>query len=451
MRNSALPYEGWPSVRLDQETEQSIIETIELISKSGFNEIVLWGLFAAYSWPLDLTSAIDSERALRIERIIQAANRCGIKILTGIGIYSWGFDTIIESDPEVRGTNLHAMCGSKPESWEWMKKIIDFVIKRFDFDGLHLESADLGRCNCTVCDREGDVEYHSRITARAAQYIREQDSSKILLVSLCGYIPYYKKIAANEIQYLIEMSKHIDYLIDGGHNGYFIDETTLSAVIEQLHCDFGTSGGIWLYPPQRWERLRWFLPYTQKTGKHIKQLYHDGGRAIEYYLGPIINPGVEMNIAFGGRLLSNVDREMDDILAEVVTELYQPMDTETCASLVSIFKRAENAYFDHWYDAQDSPKAELRQLYVSEFYGNDLQKPTYLAEAPEFNRLMTRIMMDARGRERYRTELNFILADLLALEANTGSKGRMERLRICIQNVIKDIDETIMKSTDHHG
>ncbi|MBP1993192.1 hypothetical protein [Paenibacillus eucommiae] len=435
MRNSPLPYEEWPSVRLDEITEKDIIACIQLMSQSGYNEFVLWGLFATYSWSLDLVSSVDEERAKRIERIIQAAKDSGVRILTGIGIYSWGFDSIIEHCPGVRGTNPHAMCASSDESWEWVKKIMDFVLTRFNFDGLHLESADQGRCNCPSCDVLGDIEYHCIINARAAQYLRSKNNNNLVMVSLCGYMPYDQKIASDEIKHFIELSKHIDYLIDGGHYGHFFEESTRSRVVAELHCDYGTSGGIWIYPPQRWDRLRWFLPYTQRTAAHIKELYEDGGRAIEYYMGPDLNPGVEVNIAFGGKLLADVDRDPDDILNEIVTELYQPDDRDARDELAALFKQAETAYFDNWYDTPEMPKREIRQLHITSLFGTEPGAPTYLAHSPE----LQWTFMDAPGREIYRREIINIQTRLLGIEARIGDRERLGRINTCLNSILADI------------
>ena len=40
--------------------------------------------------------------------------------------------------------------------------------------------------------------------------------------------------------------------------------------VKTLHCDYGTSGGFWNYHSVRWDRMRWFLPYVNRTEQHIK-------------------------------------------------------------------------------------------------------------------------------------------------------------------------------------
>jgi hypothetical protein len=139
----------------------------------------------------------------------------------------------------------------------------------------------------------------------------------------------------------------VDSILDQGHHGQYIKQAERKAFIERLHCKFGTSGGFWVYPPFRCHRQRWFLPYTQKTGAHIKQLYADGGRTTLYYQGPITNPGVEVNIAFGGKIMSDTSRRVEDVLAEVLEELYQPKTPAALAKLVETFQLAENGYFSN--------------------------------------------------------------------------------------------------------
>jgi hypothetical protein len=129
VRTEPLPFDNWPPVVLDDVAETSIIATMDLQARFGYNMFDLFGLFAAYGWPVDIVSAVDTERDLRVRRIMKAARERGIKLIYGLGVYSWGFDKIIEHDPAVKGPNIHAMCGSKEESWQWQKKVIDFILQ----------------------------------------------------------------------------------------------------------------------------------------------------------------------------------------------------------------------------------------------------------------------------------------------------------------------------------
>jgi hypothetical protein len=433
MRNQARPNENWPYVVLDDQTVEDIIGCLELQSQAGFNEFDVFGLLVSHSWPLDIVSAVDEDRRRKVNQILKAAHEREVKVLYGLGVYSWGFDQIIENCPEARGTNPHAMCGSKEESWPWMKKVVDFILNEFEVDGFHLESSDQGRCKCNLCEKQSDVEYHCGLNQRTAEYVRSQWPDKVLMMNMCGYIPWGKRVPAEDVKHLLELGKHLDFLIDPGHRGHFIAENSRRDFVQALPCDFGTSAGTWVYPPQRWDRLRWFLPYMMRTGKHIKQLYEDGGRAIEYYMGPTLNPGVEVNIAFGGKLLSNVGREIDEVLTEVIETLYQPKSVSTCDKLVEVFQRAESAYFDQWSDERivEAHKCPAPgELHLTSLFGTSPGPASYLTEP----------FLDSRGRVAYKRELLSILEDISKIEGSVGVKDRVERIKMCIRNAINDID-----------
>ena len=54
--------------------------------------------------------------------------------------------------------------------------------------------------------------------------------------------------------------------MDQGWNGTFIAEAERPGFIKKLHCDYGTSGGLWVYHCGRWDRLSYFLPYPEAIG-----------------------------------------------------------------------------------------------------------------------------------------------------------------------------------------
>jgi len=434
MRNKAMPRENWPYGVLDDQTVESIIGCLELQRQAGFNEFCTFGLLVTRDWPVDISSAVSEDRRQKVNTIIKAAHERGIKLLYGLGVYSWGFDEIIKNCLEVRGPNPGAMCGSSPEAWCWMQKVIDYILAEFDVDGFHLEASDQGRCSCPSCAKQGNVEYYSRLNGITAKYIRSKWPDKILMVNMCGYIHLDTKIETADMKYLVDLSRHLDYIIDPGHRGQFIEEKSRKNFIQSLQCDYGTSGGIWVYPPQRWNRLRWFLPHTIRTGQHLKQLYEDGGRAVEYYMGPTVNPGVEVNIAFGGKLLSDVEKDVEKILAEVVEMLYRPKNSAACVQLVDIFQRAENAYFDHW---TPDDIAEVEKLGIP----GELHPIVYLlGHAPGPAAYLRKPYMDSGGRTAYKKEMISILNDIRTIESGIAAKTRVTRIKTCIKNTIWDID-----------
>ncbi len=434
IRNVGVPGERWPYGVLDQQAEEDIIDCIKLQSEAGFNMFTAWGLFATYGWPVDITSAATEERRARINRIIKATHDCGMKNVPGVGIYSWGYQEIIKEHPEVAGDNPHAMCASKEASWEWVKKIIDFTFTEFDFDGIHMESADLGRCKCEECSRYGDIEYHTRINIRAADYIRKTYPDKIIKVTTCGWLWGNQATSDQETEHILELSRHIDLFI--AHCLAFRDDKPTPKWVENLHCEFGASGDFFIYYPQQWDRMKWFLPHPKTTAASIKRLYNEGGRAMEYYLGPTINPGTEFNTALGGNLMSDPGKKVEDAVLETVKMLYAPKNKETAQKLMQVFFDAEEAYISnspyfrtgHW----GAPCLMLSDFWGPE-PGPEFYISTYLPPSDT-------VYMDAEGRKAYKAAFEDILGRLDAIEKGVKKPEKVQRIRLCIENVIQDLD-----------
>lgn len=88
MRLTALPLENWPAPQLDDVTVESLTRTMNVQRDAGFQYFDVWGLFATFGWPADITSAVDAERRRRINQILAAAKQRGIKMVLGFGTYS---------------------------------------------------------------------------------------------------------------------------------------------------------------------------------------------------------------------------------------------------------------------------------------------------------------------------------------------------------------------------
>jgi hypothetical protein len=348
IRNEPITGENWPSVIIDRRTTADFTKTVRLLKQSGYTALDIFGLLTNHDWPLEIERVISPARKRQVGALIEAAHRNELKVIYGLGVYSWGFDTIIKSDPGAQGTNPSAMCGSKPGSREWMRKVIDFVTGNFDLDGFHLEVADQGRCRCAECGKEANLQYYCRLNRETADYIRGRHPGMLLLVNSSGYLPWGDFVKEEEFPTLNDMGKSIDVLIDGGNHGLFIREDFRRRFIAGFPCHYCTSGGFWVYPPQRWDRLRWFLPYLQTGGEHLKRLHGDGSRACELYLGPLANPATEMNVFCNGRLLADVDRKPLDILGEAIDSFYRPKTAADNDRLKEVFVRAERAFFESW-------------------------------------------------------------------------------------------------------
>ena len=430
MRTEPLPLENWPAPQFDETAVESAIQAMEVQGPAGFNLLDVWGLFATYGWPADIVSAVDAERRQRIRRLIRAAQARGMSVSLGLGTYSWGYDKIIAADPEVRGKNAdgtphaHAMCDAHPRAFEYVRRIIDFTLGNFPFGAVHLESCDLGCCMCPQCaGRDGVVAYNARINQKTADYIKQKWPDKTVYVITINWVPAGKHFNPQEKARVIELSRHVDCIFDQGHTGYHIAEAERREFIQGLHCDYGTSGGLWLYPDTRWDRASYFLPYPRRSGEAIRQQFQDGVRGCMYYQGPVNNPGQELMIAVGGRLLRDPNRSVDEVLEEVLTKLYQPKNAGALAGLRRVIQTAEDSYFNGW--AAERFQKGWGIPVPGEFkldvrlFGTSPGPATYLKEP----------CLDAAGRKEYRKGLKSVLAELPSLERACKDGGRLARIQ----------------------
>src|SRR5579862_7937627 len=106
------PNAPWPSMRLDAPLLEDYRRTFALMKRLGYNAIVIWGFYVSRSWPLDIKSAVSPQRAILVRRLLDAAHEQGIRVYTGLGVYSWGFEEIIRANPHLSRSNPNAMCAS---------------------------------------------------------------------------------------------------------------------------------------------------------------------------------------------------------------------------------------------------------------------------------------------------------------------------------------------------
>jgi hypothetical protein len=442
MRSEALPLQQWPAPHLDEVTVSSVLAAMDVQSRSGFNYLDVWGLFATYGYPPDITSAFTEQaRAAQVKRLIREAQRRGIKLLFGMGLFSWGYDQIIRADPSVRGRNKsgqpldHVMCGATEKAWGYVEKILDTALSQFDFGGVHLESADLGWCDCPNCGgKYGTVGYNARLNIRAADYIRRKWPGKIVTCIPINWLGGSGRAHFDDSEQaqIIELSKHVDCFMDQGWNGTFIAEKERPSFIKKLHCDYGTSGGFWVYHCGRWDRLSSFLPYAKRTAAAIRRHYEDGARGCMFYQGPLINPAVEVNIAVGGRILTDPRRTTEDALVDVIKYYYKPRDALARKELVDLFLHAEDAYFGQW--NRESFTAANRtmpgELHLTDLFGTSPGPALYLLEP----------FLDAAGRREYKKRLLSIVQDLANLEGRCSDDGRQGRILRAITVTLTILD-----------
>ena len=187
-----------------------------------------------------------------------------------------------------------------------------------------------------------------------------------------------------------------------------------------------------MYHCGRWDRLSYFLPYTQRTAAAIRRHYDDGARGCMFYQGPVINPGVEMNIAVGGRILADPHRAVDDALAEVIAFSYRPRNLAAHKALVELFLRAEDTYFGRWDPARFAAagRAMPGELHLTDLFGTAPGPAFYLLEP----------FLDADGRREYKKRLIAVLQDLAGLEGRCDDGGRLSRIQEAITVTLTTLD-----------
>jgi len=412
----------WPSLRLDAALLEDYRRTFGLMKRLGYDAIVIWGFYVSRNWPVDIASAVTPERGALVSRLIDLAHKQGIRVNTGLGVYSWGFQEIIRANPQLSRGNPNALCASQPESWEWMRKVIDFAMTRFPVDGASLQSADQGRCPCQECRRWSDTEYHARLDIRVSEYIRAHWPGKTVTVSGWGM----RFDDPKNLPPLVELSRNIDYLIDVRDSTRGHDASWRKTLIRQLVCSFGTLGGPQVEPPQHLTRDRWFLPIVRRSSEHVSELYRDGGRACEYFFHILNNPGDEISFWVAGKALSDPETDWHKHLSSSVEELYGTTHRAAVDGLSDIFTRAEGAYLRYL------PAFRSGTISIEPLDEDHAGPPIYITK-----RLTT------EQRRQYRDELKSIATDLRKLSPNVPEKNRMQKISHCLENVIADLGNAI--------
>jgi hypothetical protein len=184
-----------------------------------------------------------------------------------------------------------------------------------------------------------DSEYHCLILRRCADYVKAQRPEWIVGMAAWGLD------LDNQEEYhnVVALSESVDYLVE-------VRERTVETGIRRdftsgLKCAFGSVGGVFVSPPQHWERHRWFLPCGLRSARSLRHLHEDGGQACEYFYRPFANPGEEVSWRTGARVLSKPDVTPEDALTEAIEVVYGATGS-AADKLASWYKRAEDAYFN---------------------------------------------------------------------------------------------------------
>lgn len=443
LRNEPLPLEGWPAPQLDDECIDSIIRSLDVQSEAGFSQLALWGLFSTYGYPPDIVSVLNKDRRRRLQRLFRAARERGMKIMFGMGVMTWGYDAIMAADESVRGVatgpdgklvpSVHAMCGANEKSWGYVNKILDFALSEFDFGGVHLESADQGWCACPECaGKDGVVGYNVRLNIRCADYIKSKWPDKVVTSTDINWTPSF--FTREEMDHCVRLSSHIDCFMD--QCVYLVNRKDRRDFIKRLQCPYALTGGINFYPSVRLDRHSYFLPYARTAATQIKREYEEGVRGALVYEGPINNPGTEVSVAVVGRMLCDVDRDVEATIAEVIKRYYKPRNERAHKKLVELFLKAEDAYFDQFEGRVQRfrERFNIDPKYVDGVEDLDrfFMLDDLFATSPGPAEWLREPTLDAKGRQEYKKGLISILRDLPSIEGQFDDTGRIANIKRAI-------------------
>ena len=340
LASEPTPGDAWPCIRWDEPLLRDQVRFLDVQVEVGVRYNVVWGLFVARRWPAPLVDVIDPERVALLHAFIDAAHARGVKVLSGLGVYSWGFDEVIERHPEVSAGGSQVMCPFREAAWDWQRRVLDFLMEpRWDLDGVSMQSADLGRCECERCSRLSHAEHHALILCRSADYIRSQRPGWVIGQASWGL----RVDEPSELDHLVRISQSVDYMVEVRERSAAVGRRR--ELCQALDCAFGSVGGVFVEPPQHWDRLRWCVPCGLRSAQALQRLRQDGGRACEYFYRPFANPTEEVSWRTGARVLASPDTPPETALREAVAAVYGAHES-ILDWLTDWFTAVEDAYFE---------------------------------------------------------------------------------------------------------
>ncbi|HUU29044.1 MAG TPA: hypothetical protein VM123_14645 [archaeon] len=422
LASEPTPYEKWPCILWDQQLLKDQMRYLEAEAELGMNCNCAWGLFISRAWPVPFENIIDSSRAEKLKLFVNAAHERGLKILAGVGIYSWGFEEVIKKVPGVSSGDQEVMCAFSDQAWEWQKRVLDFHMEPgWGLDGISMQSADQGRCQCPRCSKLSPAEHHALILTRSAEYIRSNRPDWIIGQASWGL----RVDEPSAFEHIREISRAVDYMVEVKELS--AETGRRAGIISGLECAFGSLGGVFLEPPQHWDRLRWFLPCGLGSARSLRKLWKDGGLACEYFYRPFANPVEEVSWRTGAKILASPSTAPEQALAQAVSAVYGAAGKDLEA-LAELFKRGEEAYFSRAGFKAGSGSISLEPL---------IWKSNPAAPGPP---VYLRDRMSPDDRKNYAKELEELKAELQGIVIpNQELIGKTLK---CIDGTLKDIAES---------
>lgn len=368
-------WEPWPSIVLDKAMMADLSHAIWRAQDAHYTGMILWGLIVGRSWNPFLADTVDDARRRDVLTIMEDVRAAGLDVYLGLGLNSWGFDGVIEANPDVDGGSPQNMCASRPQSWEWMRKVVDFIMSEYDPDGVSMQSSDQGRCGCDSCQEMGALEYHATINDQVAGYIRGRWPHKKIGISTWGM----DLGNPAEREHVQRMTRHIDVLNDFNNSAARGGRDNRKTLIGALDCAYGTEQGFWFDPPPFWERDTWFIPFSRSNMPYWQDLKADGGDQIERYILPLVNPGAEVGFLFDGWMLEDLTRDPTKTLAEALQLVFEPQDQASRDGLLELWDSAERAFI-----GMLPRPGEPRQISSSRIHYTHPNPSRHLATRPEY-------------------------------------------------------------------
>jgi len=417
----------WPITDVDQRIVEEYRSFLRTARDYGYNGITLWGLYATHAWPVPLKDALVPERRRLIDQILAEADKVGIKVLYGLGVYSWGFEEIIKHDPTTardegrrawggfQPDNGVAMCYYSESARQWMRDIVDLCVQEVGTQGIGFQSGDLGRCFCHQCRELSDSEFHSRVINETAEYVKNKYPDQILGMSAWGVD---LGCGADALK---KMTTNLDFLTDVTDQSARLGHEYRQSLTANLPCALGSLGGAIVVPPQRWARDRWFMPHARMTANAIWSLHQDGGRAFEFFVGPMVNPQYNIMTRYVGLLLNDPSQSCGQALSQVADDLFAPNNTRVTGDIVRWLLKVERAYM-----------TRVGDILTGEFDFEPLKGET-AGEPIYLSRLSPEALDD------YGTDLERLAKQLPALAGQCRKPEELQRIRRCLENVMRDI------------
>ncbi len=418
MSRTARENTPWPAIIIDSPLLSDYNETLDFLERSKTNEITIWGLFTSTSWEPEISKTIDGNRQKQIKEIIAKAHEKGIKIICGVGVYSWGFNKIIAEHPEVRcSSNPELMDLAKPEAFEWQKKVLDYLTDNYDFDGFSLQSADRGVCKEGGNMAVRDMEYHARLNQKVVNYIRSKRKNYVIGISGWGMDMGNPK----DLESIISMSENVDYIIDVYESALKGGQAYRRKLIEAIKpCVYGNTGTPNVEPIQALPRDAYFVPTVKRTTQRSKQLFSDGGLASETYYRTRGNPGDEITGEALAATLKSPERNTDEVLKEALAFVYEVKDPAVLETLLQIYYEAEDAYFK--YGAGDK---EIILLIPRES----------LTPSSHFLSIMS-----TEDRLSYKKVFQELAHKAEDINGKIGNRSKLELLQLCLNNTLSQLE-----------